>query len=65
MTTITLWLLIFSANGYRPAVVIDRFKEQGLCEAALRSTLEWQGKSYQQGGISDQFPFCLRVDTAR
>jgi len=62
MTTVTLWLLIFTASGYRPAVVVEHFNTQARCEAAAA---EMDRLSSARGGPSAQLPACLRVEAVR
>ena len=36
MTTVTLWILLITTYGDRPAVVVDRFATEADCLAAAR-----------------------------
>lgn len=36
MTTVTLWILLITAYGERPPVVVDRFATEADCVAAAR-----------------------------
>lgn len=62
MTTVTLWILIFTASGSRPAVVVEHFNTQARCEAAAA---EMERLSNARGGPTGQLPACLRVEAAR
>lgn len=62
MNSVALWLLIFSAGGYRPAAVIEQFltKEECMAAKAAINGLE-QGKD----NISLQYAICIPVNAAR
>ena len=60
-TTVTIWLLIFTASGYRPAVVIERFPTAETCQAALVATQQWTDSKAEN---ARQFPMCLKASVA-
>lgn len=53
MTSMTLWILIFSAQYTRPATVIERFATEAQCKSAMASV------------DRSQLPTCLRVEAVR
>jgi hypothetical protein len=61
MTTVTLWILIFTGSGYRPAAVVDRFSTEAACNAAAAQ----MDRLSEGPGIAKQFPACLRAEVAR
>jgi len=56
MTAVTLWILMFTSQGNRPAVVIDRFPTEGDCAEAIKA-IKVQDKY--------EYPYCFKARVAR
>lgn len=64
MTTASLWILIFAADFYRPAAVIEQFRTKEDCIAAVAAVQGFERMSGPEG-IGRQHPICIPVTAAR
>jgi len=61
MTTITVWILIITANGYSAAVV-DRFAAEADCKA---SAARLERQSADKKGMSYVYGTCIEAKVIR
>lgn len=56
MNAVTLWILILTSLGNRPAVVVDRFPSEVACMEAVKA-VKAQDKY--------EVPYCVKATVAR